>query len=298
MAQNNAYIADPGDMNEMARLIRQDRLVTDAMGEIFSDEVWSALRSVLDIACGPGGWCLDMAREHPHVQVTGVDNNVQMIKHANLLAHAEGRRNVRFLEMDATERFLFPDKSFNMVNLRLASSFTTVGQWPTLFRECLRLLTTGGICRCTELEASYTNSVAYERLNELFLKVYQSVGRSFSPSGRCFGTSFALPSLMQETGFVAVGQRAFSLNYSHDMPDAEGFREDFTVMNETFREFITRTGIISRDEYIGLVAQARQDMDSPRFRAISYLSTIWGVKPETPSFTNTEEATSLNLAGS
>ncbi len=278
--RNTAYIADSEDMNEMARLIRQDRLVTDAMGEIFSGEVWAALRTVLDIGCGPGGWCLDMAREHPHVQVTGVDSSKQMIKHAILLAHAEGRRNVHFQEMDATEQLQFSDRSFNLVNLRLASSFTSTPQWPSLFVECLRLLSTGGICRCTELEATFTNSLPFEKLNEVFLKVFQMLGRSFSPLGRCFGTTFALPSMMQDVGFVAVGQRAFSLNSSYDMPDADGFREDFMIMCETFRSFVTQTGIISSDEYHELASQAQIDMNSPQFRAINYMSTIWGVKPE------------------
>jgi len=88
---------------------------------------------------------------------------------------------------------------------------------------------------------------------------------------------------MQDTGFVAVGQRAFSLNYSHGMPDADGFREDFTIMNETFRPFIIRAGVISHEKYNEFVTQARIDMNSPQFRAISYMSTIWGVKPKSTS---------------
>ena len=63
-ANNNTYFIDAEDAAEMARLTHQDRLLTKGMGGLFPDSFdLSEVHDILDIACGPGGWVLDVAFE-------------------------------------------------------------------------------------------------------------------------------------------------------------------------------------------------------------------------------------------
>src|SRR6266536_1593674 len=63
--QERSYIFDRESSSEMARLVNQDRLVTRAMGGPLSGlpdgDHLPEQASVLDIACGPGDWVLDVA---------------------------------------------------------------------------------------------------------------------------------------------------------------------------------------------------------------------------------------------
>ena len=70
----NTYVADSNDDVEIARLIQQDRFITHSMGGLFPEHAdLSGIHTILDIACGPGGWVLQVAQEYPEIEVTGVD---------------------------------------------------------------------------------------------------------------------------------------------------------------------------------------------------------------------------------
>src|SRR5690348_12671100 len=60
--EENTYILDAESAAEMARLMRQDQLVTAGMGGIFPENIdLSGIQRVIDLACGPGGWPLEVA---------------------------------------------------------------------------------------------------------------------------------------------------------------------------------------------------------------------------------------------
>jgi trans-aconitate methyltransferase len=55
-AFTNTYIFDHESTTELARLINQDRVVTQAMGGSLSAiPVNVPLRNIVDLGCGPGG---------------------------------------------------------------------------------------------------------------------------------------------------------------------------------------------------------------------------------------------------
>src|SRR5713226_4502678 len=77
---SNSYVFDPESPAEMARLINQGRQLTQAMGGLFVGMPdTSGLHNVLDVACGPGGWVLDVAFAHPEIEVAGIDISKTMI---------------------------------------------------------------------------------------------------------------------------------------------------------------------------------------------------------------------------
>src|SRR2546421_6673892 len=64
---STGYVIDAESPAETARLMKQDRLLTECMGGVFPEGVdLSPSTSILDLACGPGGWALDVAFAYPH----------------------------------------------------------------------------------------------------------------------------------------------------------------------------------------------------------------------------------------
>src|SRR5689334_19632063 len=82
--QENHYILDPESSAEMSRLQTQDKMLTKAMGGLLTEiPDLSGYRRVLDLACGPGDWALDLAYAHPHLEVIGGDISHRMVEYAN-----------------------------------------------------------------------------------------------------------------------------------------------------------------------------------------------------------------------
>lgn len=62
MPGNNSYFFDPESPAEMARLINLDQFITRNMGGPLTGITDpSSLSTVVDLACGPDGWVLDIA---------------------------------------------------------------------------------------------------------------------------------------------------------------------------------------------------------------------------------------------
>src|SRR5258708_22857632 len=109
----------------MAWLLNADKIITKGMGGTLPEQAdLSGIKRVLDIACGPGGWTLEAAREHLEIEVTAIDISESMIRFAKALATSRGYDNATFKAMDVkqppvlanasfdrlTERTLYPDR--------------------------------------------------------------------------------------------------------------------------------------------------------------------------------------------
>src|SRR5579884_2554771 len=159
----NTYVAPTESAAEMARLIDQDRLVTEAMGGLFPPDLDpKAVRAVLDVGCGPGGWAREVAYQYPEMRVTGIDISQTMIDYANGFVRVEGLDNAQFQIMDATQPLAFPDGSFDVVNARFMVGFLRRSAWPGVVRELARVTRPGGRIILTECDQTgTTNSEAY-----------------------------------------------------------------------------------------------------------------------------------------
>src|SRR5215472_3460526 len=110
---DRTYFIDAENAAEMARLTRQDRLITKSMGGLFPEiSDLSGVHAILDVACGPGGWVLDVARTYPDMHVKGVDISEIMIAYASCMAQTEALGNASFQVMNALQPLDFPDNSF------------------------------------------------------------------------------------------------------------------------------------------------------------------------------------------
>lgn len=275
------YFIDAESNAETARLLSQDRLLTQAMGGVLAErQDLSGIRSVLDLACGPGGWVQDLAREHPDIEVYGVDIDQQMVEYATALAKSQQLSNAHFLEMDVTLPLDFPDASFDLINVRYLVGFLRVALWPDLFLECKRLLRPSGVFRITEPElGSVTSSAAVDRMTIWLLQALQRVGQSFSPDGRRMATIAAIPSLFRRTGYEYQGSRTHLIEFSVGLPAHDGLCEDCRMLYKVSQPFFVQTGVATQEELDQTYVQMLEELQDPDFYGTRDLHTFWGRKP-------------------
>jgi ubiquinone/menaquinone biosynthesis C-methylase UbiE len=277
---DNVYFNDPESGAEMARLLGQDRLITKGMGGLFSERFdLSGIHRMLDVACGPGGWALEVAFTYPEIEVVGVDISRAMIDYANAQARVQGLTNASFQVMDIQKPLDFPDASFNLVNARFIN-FLPAAAWPKLMQEFKRITQPGGVIRLTESEWwYYSNSPALENLNTMIIRALKQQGESFSQSGRFTGVLPMLGRFLLDAGCANVNYRSHVVDYSYGTEAYEGFRHDAAVVFKLFQPFIVRMGVATQEEVSRLYEQMQLEMLRDDFRALMLPLTAWGEKP-------------------
>lgn len=282
-SNDNTYILDAESAIEMARLLDQDKIMTKNMGGIFSeleDNDLPGVSSVLDIACGPGGWVLDVARTYPHIQVTGIDISKNAIRYARAQTRLLKLQNASFEVMNALKPLTFPDESFDLVNMRTVIGFVLPQLWPQFLQECRRLLRPGGIIRITEAEWGFSNKPAFELLMLKTSQALQRLNRSFSPNGLHIGITPVLRPLLQQADFEQVKMKAYVADGSYGVEGYEASYQDLKLLFELSRPLWLHTKVMTEQEIETLNAQALAEMQEEDFYALSYLLTVWGVKPD------------------
>lgn len=281
--QDNNYIMGSENAAEMARLINQDLLITRSMGGPFpywTEAELATISNLLDIACGPGGWALEVARAYPQMHVIGVDISQTMIRYADALADSRGYGNIQFGIMDVTKTLDFPNNSFDFVNARLLAGFMPKNGWPQLLQECMRVLRPGGIVCLTEWEFTVTNSLAQEKLNAMLTRAGTIMKRSFSLDGRSVGITPLLDRFLKNVGFTNINQQAFVVNFSSGTSAHEGHAENVMVGFDILRPFINQVEKMSDEEYTLLHQQMVAEMFADDFCGLSYNLSAWGQKPQ------------------
>jgi ubiquinone/menaquinone biosynthesis C-methylase UbiE len=277
---DNLYIIDAESGAEMARLIDQDRMITRAMGGLFSErDDLSMIFDVLDIGCGPGGWVLDTAHHYREMDVTGIDISESMIQYAQAYAQVRQLSNAHFRVMNALHALDFPDASFDMVNARAIVGFVTPENLPALLRECQRVLRPGGTLRLTEGEWGFTNKPAVETLCALLCQAYLKSGRNFSPTGKHLGMTPLLEHFLRKNGFQALGSKAHVLNYSNGTAQHRPMYEDWRLMLPLLEPFFISTKVAHQEEIEHLHEQALTEMLEEDFCGLWYFLTVWGEMP-------------------
>ncbi|HCI78987.1 MAG TPA: class I SAM-dependent methyltransferase [Ktedonobacter sp.] len=280
---DNTYILDAESAIEMARLLDQDKIMTQNMGGIFGEREDTDLlgvSAILDIACGPGGWVLDVARTYPHIEVTGIDISKNAISYARAQTQLLKLQNAHFEVMDALKPLTFPDESFDVVNMRTVIGFVLPQLWPQFLEECRRLLRPGGIIRITEAEWGFSNKAAFELLMLKTSQALQRLNRSFSPNGINIGITPVLRPLLQQANFEQVKMKAYVADGSYGTGGYEAAFQDLKLLFELSRPLWLHTKVMTEQEIETLSTQALAEMQEEDFYALSYLLTVWGVKPE------------------
>jgi ubiquinone/menaquinone biosynthesis C-methylase UbiE len=273
------YFIDATSGAEMTRLINQDRLITEAMGGLFSERSdIDAMHAILDLGCGPGQWVLDVAYEYPKIAVTGIDICNMMIEYARAHARVQGLDNAHFQVMDITKPLEFGDNSFDLVNGRLIA-FLSPEQWTGLLRECMRIVRPGGVIRLTENEV-VTTSLATDTAFSLFYRALTRAGQSFSPTGHVLGITSRLSNLLKKAGCTNIQYRAHALDFSAGAAVHETFCKVISHFLILMQPFLIGTAVTTQEELESLLYQVEVDMYSDDFSAVMFLLTVWGEKAQ------------------
>jgi ubiquinone/menaquinone biosynthesis C-methylase UbiE len=280
---SNTYIFDPEDAAELARLIHQDRVVTQGMeGLIAGLPELPETAQVLDLCCGPGGWVLDMAFEHPEMEVAGIDISEMMIAYANARARTQQLPNASFGVMSVLEPLDFSDNSFDFVNARFLVGVIHRDKWLDVLRECYRITKPGGLIRLTEGDlVGLTNSPAFAELSQKCYQVTRALGHGFSPDGRSFGTTHMLGGFLRTIGCEQLQSRAHLLDFS---ADAEAWADIFHNYDIAFRAIqpaIVKAAMATQEELDQLHQQYIIEMHLSTFRGVMPYMSAWGRKPLT-----------------
>ncbi len=277
----NTYILDSESATEMGRLIYQDHLITNGMGGLFPerDDI-SGLHTILDIACGPGGWACDIAFGYPDKQVTGIDISSKMVEYARATAWSQRLDNAQFQVMDALKPLGFPDNSFDLVNARFLVAFLPKTVWPGLLEEYKRITRPGGIIRLTEFdEPATTNSHAFAHWMTLTFHAIRLAGLSISPDGHNFGITPLLCRLLLNAGCQHIEQKPHVIDFSFGMPAYDSMYRNCEIAFLQVQPLLIKMGVATQEEIDQSYQQMLLEMRSDDFCGLWYYLTAWGEKP-------------------
>ncbi|HEU5228202.1 MAG TPA: class I SAM-dependent methyltransferase [Ktedonobacteraceae bacterium] len=287
-ASQHGYNAlDTANGAEVVRQMRQDALVIEAMGGLFLEHPdLSQVKCMLDIACGPGEWALEMAFTYPEIDVVGIDASQHMLAYARAQAKVQGLHNVSFQVMDITKPLTFPSDSFDIVNAHMIASYLACEDWPDAVKEFLRVARPGGMLRLTECdEPGRSNSCAYETMKQLYGRAFSRNGQSFHPflDGPHLCITPLLERFVREAGGVHIRQKGHVLNYSAKEQAFFSNYENFKVLYKLGQPFLIKMGVATQEKLDRLYQQMLVDMLSDDFCALCYFLTVYAQKPDEAS---------------
>jgi SAM-dependent methyltransferase len=279
----NTYIFDSENPTELARLINQDALTTRAMGGPLAGlrplQI-ADLHQVLDMACGPGGWVLDVAFAYPDIEVAGSDISRSMIEYANARARSQGLANASFGVMDITRPLDLADVSFDLLNVRFVGGVLLREHWDPFIAECTRLLRHGGILRLTEsVDWGAATGPTFEQMAGLLNQAAWRLGYGFSPDGRTLGLTPMLPRLLRAAGYQHIQLQAHVMEQSAGTEHWADCYRNYEVACCLLQPFLVKAGVIAPEDLDRLYQQMLIEMHYDDFSALWHFTSVWGEKP-------------------
>ena len=265
------------DEEELTRLPIQDRFITDGMGGVLPEQPDPTIfERVLDVGCRAGSWLIQTARTYPTIsRLIGIDINPRMIAYANKQAEQQGIGDrVEFRVMDALRVLEFPDKSFDLVNMRMGATFIRTWDWPRLLQEFLRVARPGGVIRVVESDMiGSSTSAALNRMSNLLVQALYQAGYLFTPDHNSLLNE--IPRLMKQHGIRDIHMHTHTLEFRGGTPSGQSFAEDVMRAIPVFEPFVHKWVRLPED-FEDLTRQLAEDMRQPDFLATWTLLTAWG----------------------
>ena len=271
------FVQDRSNKEELQRLQIQDHMLTDAMGGVLPEQSDPhRFKRVLDVACGPGGWLIELAQASPDSEVLiGIDISKRMVEFARQQAYDAKQDYLEFQVMDALRMLEFPNEFFQLVNLRCASSFVRTWEWPKLLEEMRRVCRPNGVIRLTEPAIlTHSRSPALLRLNALLQHTFAHAGYYFEDAPT--GVTAHLSRLLKQYGgrHIQVQARSYSLLFQAGTPQGQAFIEDIIHAFRVLQPFLAKWGELPSN-YDMIYQQALAEMQQPDFSATAELLTAW-----------------------
>lgn len=156
---------------------------------------------VLDLGCGTGIWCIDMADEHPGAEITGVD--------LSPIQPTFAPPNCKFEIDDVTSPWTYTPASFDLINIR--SLYGSIADWPALYRQVYDGLLPGGYLHQVEMSIQFKSDDGTLKPDHIL----SQWSDTFHEAGERFGKSFKavhdLGKWATEAGFTEVHERWYKV---------------------------------------------------------------------------------------
>jgi ubiquinone/menaquinone biosynthesis C-methylase UbiE len=280
--EENTYPISPENAAEMSRLIVQGRLLAEVMGGALAEQDEAEvgqMQAILDLACGPGGWVLDIAHAYPKATVTGIDISKTMVHYARAQAWSQGLQNAQFEIVDVLKPLPFPDNSFDLVNGRYLVAFMPVTAWPALIKECARVTRPGGIIRFTEPDNyGISTSPALQQLCELTVKTFQRIGHAFALNSYSIGLMPVLRRYLQDAGYEKVQRKAHVFEASVGTDIYQITMQETALAFELLQPYFLKLGMVTEEEFQQLQVQMADEVAREDFCGIAVLLSTWARK--------------------
>lgn len=269
-------LIDPENGAEVARLINQHYLLTTYMGGLFPQDVDPIhISRVLDLACGPAGWVLDVAFAYQDMEVIGVDNCQSILNYARSLARVQGLDNMSLVRMDIRQPLNFDESCFDFIRASSLASVLLPTEWSSLLAECQRVLRPGGVLWLIETEWPLTNSAAIEHLGRIVKEALLRIGRSYPSDGQYPSMTAALVPLLRDAGLTGVQNHVYEVPLTAGLmglhPIIELLRMTLYLMEPSLLEWEVTT----RAEFDALLRQMELESISQDFRGTLCIGEVW-----------------------
>jgi SAM-dependent methyltransferase len=198
---------------EAASLSFQHRLLLHEIGTCIPSMICpNEIHRVLNVACGPGVWMIELGQSYPQMKLTGIDSASSMIRIARENAYANRRANLTFEVQDYREPLPFGDRTFDFVYVSPSSWTITPQMWPYLLDEILRTLRPGGWINLVDLEfGPFSNAAIASFITDLRAMLAKA-GCIISPEGLSLTSALIYPQLLWKAGYNSVQYTLYPLD--------------------------------------------------------------------------------------
>ncbi|RKP07589.1 S-adenosyl-L-methionine-dependent methyltransferase [Thamnocephalis sphaerospora] len=187
----------PKDLGAIDRLDLQHYAIQQATQERYHVPL-STPKNIIDIGAGSGAWILEMAKEFPESEITGID--ITPLRPSTTLP-----ANCKFEVGNVLEGLPHADGTFDYVRQCLLVTALANEKWQPHVVECARICASGGWVEMSETNcALYGGGSAWQRLNGMISKAFLS--RGLNPE-----KTETLEELMREAGLVDITAKKYEI---------------------------------------------------------------------------------------
>jgi len=280
-ARAQRYAPFPDNDTEITRLMMLHLLLEKVIASYCPDlREQNAVKTVLDVACGPGWWVLAMAQEYRDVNFVGIDHRLSFIQFARTMAQAREMKNASLLVQDiySPDETLGPGRGFDFINMAFCADRTSLATFPALLQQVRRLCRPGGLVRWVEMDTPGTNSAAYGRLTTLARQALQKAGLGLPASAFAVGIAQVMEQWLHEADFEEVHSAPYEFVIAADK-DAQAHHRFFrqaSVACLQMRAFLLAMEVTTVYEFEQLYRQMHVDMLSKAFLGTCVVRMVYG----------------------
>jgi SAM-dependent methyltransferase len=158
-------------------------------------------KRILDLGCGTGIWCMDMADEHPGTEILGVD--------LSPIQPSFTPPNCKFEIDDVTSLWTYPVNHFDFINIR--GLYGSIADWPALYTQVYNHMEPGGYLHQLEMSIQFKSddgTLTPDHVLSRWSDVFHEASVKF---GKSFYEVWNLSTYIKNQGFTDVVERVYKV---------------------------------------------------------------------------------------